>query len=152
MFFRTAVAVLAMSTVELCQGTGHPTNSYGPSPPYNNDNYSQYNNDNNYESEISRPLAVFTERPVNVANYVLIPVVQIPTSDLKMIYRPQIDSVSKTEPIVICKSSSTKSFVSIICLFDIYLYSFQSLTFLVELILRFDVSIIYVYFNAELKA
>ncbi|XP_050053200.1 uncharacterized protein LOC114131831 [Aphis gossypii] len=93
--------VLFMITVDVCRGSDS-SKSYGPSP--SNDNYQ-----NNYEPEFQRPLAVFTERPVNVANFVLIPVVQVPSSDLRMVYRPQIDSVSKTEPIVMCKSL-TKSF------------------------------------------
>ncbi|XP_022178213.1 extensin-2-like [Myzus persicae] len=93
--------VLFVITMDVCWGSD-PPKSYGPSP--SNDNYQ-----NNYESEFQRPLAVFTERPVNVANFVLIPVVQVPSSDLRMIYRPQIDSVSKTEPIIMCKSL-TKSF------------------------------------------
>lgn len=102
MLFRMVI-VLVLS-VATCQGSD-PPKSYGSS--LSNDNYQ-----NNYEPEIQRPLAVFTERPVNVANLVLIPVVQVPSSDLRVIYRPQIDSVSKTEPIVMCKSL-TKSFVSI---------------------------------------
>lgn len=96
--------MLLVITLDVCWGSD-PPKSYGPSPP--NVNYQS-----NYEPEFQRPLAVFTERPVNVANFVLIPVVQVPSSDLKMVYRPQIDSVSKTEPIIMCKSL-TKSFVSI---------------------------------------
>ncbi|XP_026815024.1 leucine-rich repeat extensin-like protein 2 [Rhopalosiphum maidis] len=99
MLFRTMV--LFVITVDVCWGSD-PPKSYGPTP--SNDNYQ-----NNYEPEFQRPLAVFTERPVNVANFVLIPVVQVPSSDLRMIYRPQIDSVSKTEPVIMCKSL-TKSF------------------------------------------
>ncbi|KAL4123083.1 hypothetical protein QTP88_015315 [Uroleucon formosanum] len=99
MLLRTMV--LFVITMDVCWGLD-PPKSYGPSP--SNDNYQ-----NNYEPEFQRPLAVFTERPVNVANFVLIPVVQVPSSDLKMIYRPQIDSVSKTEPIIMCKSL-TRSF------------------------------------------
>lgn len=102
MLLRTMV--LFVITMDVCWGSD-TQKSYGPSP--SNDNYQ-----NNYEPEFQRPLAVFTERPVNVANFVLIPVVQVPSSDLRMIYRPQIDSVSKTEPIIMCKSL-TKSFVSI---------------------------------------
>jgi len=109
MYFRTA-AVLVMCVAVPCRAADPIAKSYGPSAP-NDNNYPQYNN-NNYE--MFRPLAVFTERPVNVADYVLVPVVQVSASDLRMIYRPQIDSVSKTEPIVMCKSSSTKSFVSIV--------------------------------------
>lgn len=101
MLLRTMV--LFVITLDVCWGSD-PQKSYGPLP--SNDNYQ-----NNYEPEFQRPLAVFTERPVNVANFVLIPVVQVPSSDLRMIYRPQIDSVSKTEPIIMCKSL-TKSFVS----------------------------------------
>ncbi|CAI6345958.1 unnamed protein product [Macrosiphum euphorbiae] len=99
MLLRTMV--LFVITLDVCWGSD-PQKSYGPLP--SNDNYQ-----NNYEPEFQRPLAVFTERPVNVANFVLIPVVQVPSSDLRMIYRPQIDSVSKTEPIIMCKSL-TKSF------------------------------------------
>lgn len=100
MFFR-ALAML-MIAMEVCWGSDSPK-TYGPST-----SHSDYQN---YEPEIQRPLAVFTERPVNVADLVLIPIVQVPSADLRVIYRPQIDSVSKTEPIVMCKSS-TKSFVS----------------------------------------
>ncbi|XP_025191710.1 leucine-rich repeat extensin-like protein 1 [Melanaphis sacchari] len=99
MLLRTIVFFVVI--VDVCWGSD-PPKSYGPSP--SNDNYH-----NNYEPEFQRPLAVFTERPVNVANFVLIPVVQVPSSDLRMIYRPQIDSVSKTEPVIMCKSL-TKSF------------------------------------------
>ncbi|XP_025418917.1 extensin-like isoform X2 [Sipha flava] len=94
MFFR--LVIMLMLSMEVCWGSD-PPKSYGPSS--SKDSYQ-----NNYEPEIQRPLAVFTERPVNVANFVLIPVVQVPSSDLRVIYRPQIDSVSKTEPIVMCKS------------------------------------------------
>jgi len=98
MLFRTMV--LFVITVDVCWGSD-PSKTYGPTP---SNNYQ-----NNYEPEFQRPLAVFTEKPVNVANFVLIPVVQVPSSDLRMIYRPQIDSVSKTEPVIMCKSL-TKSF------------------------------------------
>lgn len=94
---------MLMISVEVCWSSD-PPKTYGPSPPSQEDYQ-------NYEREFQRPLAVFTERPVNVADFVLIPVVQVPSADLRMIYRPQIDSVSKTEPVVMCKSS-TKSFVS----------------------------------------
>lgn len=105
MSFRT-MTVLMMISLEMCRGS-EPQKSYGP--PVSNDN----NYQNSYDPELHRPLAVFTEKPVNVAGIVLIPVVQVPSSDLRMIYKPQIDSVSKTEPIVMCKSS-TKSVVSIL--------------------------------------
>lgn len=104
MFFR-AVAILVIST-EVCLSSDLPK-SYVQSPSNDNNNHK-----NSYEPEFPRPLAVFTERPINVADFVLIPVIQVPSSDLRMIYRPQIDSVSKTEPIIMCKSL-TKSFVSI---------------------------------------
>lgn len=103
MFFRT-VAVLVAISVDACRGSD-PPKPYGSAPPAGNGYHS------GYEPEFQRPLAVFTEKPVNVAGFVLIPVIQVPSSDLRMIYRPQIDSVSKTEPIVMCKSS-TKSVVS----------------------------------------
>lgn len=102
MFYR--VVVMFMICMEVCWGTD-PPKSYGP--PSNN-------YQNIYDTEFQRPLAVFTEIPINVADYALVPVVQVPSSDLRVVYRPQIDSISKTEPIVMCKSS-TKSFVSICC-------------------------------------
>lgn len=104
MFYRMIVTLMVFT--EVCRGTD-PPKSYGPPPP-NDNNYQ-----NIYGAEIQRPLAVFTEKPINVADFVLVPVVQVPSADLRIVYRPQIDSVSKTEPIVMCKSS-TKSFVSII--------------------------------------
>lgn len=97
-----AVGILIISTAA-CWGSD-PPKTYGPPPS----DYSYHG----YEPEMQqRPLAVFTERPVNVAGFILVPVVQVPSADLRMVYRPQIDSVSKTEPVVMCKSS-TKSFVS----------------------------------------
>lgn len=112
MFFRTVV--LLMISTEVCWALEPSAKSYDPSAQQqdNDNNNNKYQNNNNYyESEFQRPLAVFTERPVNVADFVLIPVIQVPSSDLRMVYRPQIDSVSKTEPIVVCRSL-TKSFVS----------------------------------------
>ncbi|XP_050423107.1 nematocyst expressed protein 4-like [Adelges cooleyi] len=95
-----AVGILIISTAA-CWGSD-PPKTYGPPPS----DYSYHG----YEPEMQqRPLAVFTERPVNVAGFILVPVVQVPSADLRMVYRPQIDSVSKTEPVVMCKSS-TKSF------------------------------------------
>lgn len=119
MFFRTVV-MLTISTA-VCRGSEPSSKSYGsstlPQDNNNNNNNNNYQNNNNYyESEFQRPFAVFTERPVNVADFVLIPVVQVPSSDLRMVYRPQIDSVSKTEPIVVCRSL-TKSFVSMRLIF-----------------------------------
>lgn len=111
MFYRAVVTLMIFTDV--CRGTD-PPKSYGSSVP-NDNNYQ-----NIYDAEIQRPLAVFTEKPINVADFVLVPVVQVPSADLRIVYRPQIDSVSKTEPIVMCKSS-TKSFVSIMyCLYFPY--------------------------------
>lgn len=113
--------MLLIPLTDVCCGSD-PPKSYGPSQPIGN------NYQNNYDStEFQRPLAVFTEKPINVADFVLIPVVQVPSSDLRMIYRPQIDGVSKTEPIVMCKSSAKSSFVS--TEYYIYIYYFQFLSY-----------------------